>query len=66
MLEGLSHKFNDLIKSISGKAKISEQNIEQTVEEIKIALLDADVNLRVVRRFVSSLLKSFMTAWSLF
>lgn len=42
------------MRSLSGKGKISEKNIRDAVEEIKEALLDADVNLRVVRRFVNS------------
>lgn len=42
------------MRSLSGKGKISEKNISEAVEEIKQALLDADVNLRVVRRFVNS------------
>lgn len=53
MLERLSNKFSDIIRQVSGKAKISEKNIEDAIEEIKIALLEADVNLRVVRRFVN-------------
>jgi hypothetical protein len=43
MLDALSNKFSDLVKSLSGKSKISEQNIEETVEQIKVALLEADV-----------------------
>jgi signal recognition particle subunit SRP54 len=39
---------------VTGKSSISEKNIEDAVEVIKMALLDADVNLRVVRRFVNS------------
>lgn len=53
MLDRISDKFTDVIRSISGQARISEKNIEDAVEEIKIALLEADVNLRVVRRFVN-------------
>ena len=53
MLDKISTKFNDIFRQISGNAVISEKNIEQAVEEIKIALLEADVNLRVVRRFVN-------------
>jgi len=53
MLDGLSKKFTDIIRHISGKAAISEKNIEAVINEIKIALLEADVNLRVVRRFVN-------------
>ncbi len=44
------------MRTLSGKGKISEKNVRDAVEEIKEALLDADVNLRVVRRFVNSTL----------
>ncbi len=54
MLEKITNTFSDVFKRISGKASISEKNIEEAVESIKIALLEADVNLRVVRRFVNS------------
>ncbi|MCL2793241.1 MAG: signal recognition particle protein [Spirochaetaceae bacterium] len=57
MLDGISTKFSDIIRTISGKASISEKNVTEVVEEIKTALLDADVNLRVVRRFVNSTLE---------
>ncbi len=53
MLERLSNTFSTIIKRISGKAVISEKNVQEAVEEIKMALLEADVNLRVVRRFVN-------------
>jgi len=53
MLEKLSGKLTDLIRQIGGKAHISEKNIQDAINEIKIALLEADVNLRVVRRFVN-------------
>ena len=54
MLEKLTGTFSDIVRSLSGKSKITEKNIEETVEQIKLALLEADVNLRVVRRFVNS------------
>ncbi len=54
MLENIAQKFTDITKQLSGKGKITEKNIEDAVSEIKIALLEADVNLRVVRRFVNS------------
>jgi signal recognition particle subunit SRP54 len=53
MLDRLSGKLGDLIRQIGGKAYISEKNIQDAINEIKIALLEADVNLRVVRRFVN-------------
>ena len=54
MLEKLTNTFSDIVRTVSGKATISEKNIEETVEQIKMALLEADVNLRVVRRFVNA------------
>jgi signal recognition particle subunit SRP54 len=53
MLDRLSGKLGDLLRQIGGKAHISEKNIQDAINEIKIALLEADVNLRVVRRFVN-------------
>lgn len=54
MLEKITGTFNSIVRTISGKSTITEKNIEDTVEQIKMALLEADVNLRVVRRFVNS------------
>ncbi|TVQ57478.1 MAG: signal recognition particle protein [Phycisphaerales bacterium] len=53
MLDRVSDKLTDIVRQFSGKSKISEKNIQEAVDEIKIALLEADVNLRVVRRFVN-------------
>ncbi|MBE6345260.1 MAG: signal recognition particle protein, partial [Spirochaetaceae bacterium] len=54
MLEKITNTFTDVIRKLNGKSTITEKNIEETVEQIKMALLEADVNLRVVRRFVNS------------
>lgn len=54
MLEKITNTFSGIVRKISGKAAITEKNIEEAVEEIKIALLEADVNLRVVRRFINA------------
>ena len=54
MLEKITGTFSNIMRTLGGKSKITEKNIEETVEEIKMALLEADVNLRVVRRFVNS------------
>ncbi|MBQ2315639.1 MAG: signal recognition particle receptor subunit alpha, partial [Treponema sp.] len=54
MLEKISGTFSGIVRTLSGKSTITEKNIEETVEQIKMALLEADVNLRVVRRFVNS------------
>lgn len=53
MLDKLTEKFSQISRRLSGNHKISEKNIQEAVDEIKMALLDADVNLRVVRRLVN-------------
>ncbi|AFI31481.1 signal recognition particle protein [Borrelia crocidurae] len=57
MFENLSSGFKDFIKYVSGKAVISEKNIETAIDTIKNTLIEADVNLRVVRRFVNSVVE---------
>lgn len=53
MLEKLTETFSQITRRMSGNSRISENNIREAVEEIKTALLEADVNLRVVRRLVN-------------
>ncbi|MFP4180345.1 MAG: signal recognition particle protein [Spirochaetaceae bacterium] len=53
MLDRISEKFGDIVRQLQGKNSITEKNIQDAVEEIKLALLEADVNLRVVRRFIN-------------
>ncbi len=53
MLERLANKLTDVVRQVAGKASLSERNIQEAIAEIKLALLEADVNLRVVRRFVN-------------
>ena len=53
MFDGLTNKLGDVMRQVSGKAHVTEKNIRDAVREIKVALLEADVNLRVVRRFVN-------------
>jgi len=57
MFDSISSKFSSIMKNLSGKGKITEKNIRDAVEEIRMSLLDADVNLRVVRRFINGTLE---------
>ena len=54
MFDKLTQKISDAMRFVAGKSSITEKNIDDAVEAIKISLLEADVNLRVVRRFVNS------------
>jgi signal recognition particle subunit SRP54 len=54
MFDKLTQKVSDALRFVAGKSAITEKNIDDAVDAIKMALLEADVNLRVVRRFVNS------------
>ena len=53
MFDNLSEKFSDAFKNISGKGTISESNIEDSLKQVRTALLEADVNFKVVKEFVA-------------
>ena len=52
MFESLSDRLTLSLKKISGKASLSEKNIQETLREVRMALLEADVALPVVKSFV--------------
>ena len=53
MFETLSDRLQNAIKNIKGYGKITEENIDSMVREVRIALLEADVNYKVVKEFTS-------------
>ncbi|MCB1615017.1 MAG: signal recognition particle protein [Pseudomonadales bacterium] len=54
MFENLTERLSQTLKSITGKAHLSEENIQETLREVRKALLEADVALPVVKDFVES------------
>ncbi|NQW30254.1 MAG: signal recognition particle protein [Ignavibacteria bacterium] len=54
MFENLSDKLESALKRLKGQNKISEENVSEALEEVRQALLDADVNLNVAKQFVES------------
>ena len=52
--EGLSDKLQNLFKKLKGKGVITEAEVNEAMREIKLALLEADVNFKVVKNFVVS------------
>ena len=52
MLETLTERLSLTLKKISGKASLSEKNIQETLREVRMALLEADVALPVVKDFI--------------
>lgn len=54
MFDKLSDRMTDSLRKLSGKAKISEANVEEAIKEVRMSLLEADVNFKVVKRFVEN------------
>ena len=52
--EGLGEKLQETFKKLRGKGKLTEKDIKEAMREVKLALLEADVNYKVVKNFVSS------------
>jgi len=52
--EGLSEKLNGIFKKLRGKGVLTESDINEAMREVKLALLEADVNYKVVKEFVTT------------
>ena len=53
MFESLTEKLQNTFKKISGQGKLTEKNISDALREVRLALLEADVNFKVVKTFIS-------------
>ena len=53
MFENLKEKLGKVLKNISGKGRLTEKNVEEAVKQVKLSLLEADVNYKVVKEFIS-------------
>ena len=51
--ESLSDRFQAILKKVRGQSRLTEANMEEMLKEIRVALLEADVNFRVVKEFVN-------------
>lgn len=52
MFDSLQEKLTKTLRNVQGKGKLSERNMEETLKEIRVALLESDVNYRVVKGFL--------------
>ena len=52
MFENLQEKLQRAFKTLRGQATLTEENIEEALREIRLALLEADVNFKVVKQFI--------------
>jgi len=57
MFESLTQRINDAVRTLQGRGRISENNVKDALREVRTALLEADVNLKVVRDFIDTVQK---------
>lgn len=55
MLENLGNRFQDIFKKVRGHGKLSEANIKDALREVKMSLLEADVNYKIVKDFTNKI-----------
>lgn len=53
--EGLSEKLQAVTKKLRGKARITESDLKEMLREVKLALLEADVNYLIVKEFINTI-----------
>jgi signal recognition particle subunit SRP54 len=53
--EGLSSKFQEITRKFKGKARVTEADLKEMLREVKLALLEADVNYKIVKEFVNTI-----------
>ena len=53
--EGLSSKLQEFTKKLRGKSRITETDLNEMLREVKLALLEADVNYKIVKEFIASI-----------
>lgn len=62
MFDSLSDRLNDTFDRLRGKGKLTEADITSAMRDIRMALLEADVNFKVVKEFVAKTKERCMTA----
>ena len=50
--EGLSSRLQEITRKLKGKARITESDLKEVLREVKVALLEADVNYKIVKDFI--------------
>ena len=53
--ENLSEKLQNVFKNLRGKGRLTEADVDAALKEVKMALLEADVNFKVVKQFVAGI-----------
>ena len=53
--ESLSEKLQNVFKNLRGKGRLSESDVKAALKEVKLALLEADVNFKIVKQFINDI-----------
>src|SRR5512145_670184 len=62
MFDSLGEKFESLVRKLRGQGRITERNIEDALRDVRLALLEADVNIGVARDFVEAVKRDALGA----
>jgi signal recognition particle subunit SRP54 len=54
VLDNLSHKLQDVFDKLRSRGRLSESDVKEALREIKLVLLEADVNFKVVKDFIAA------------
>ncbi len=57
MFDNLTEKFDSIFSKLKGRGKLTEQNIKDALREVRLALLEADVNYKIVKNFINEIAK---------
>ena len=60
VFEGFSEKIQNIMQKVRGKTRITEDDVKEISREIKLALLEADVNFKVVKDFIAKVSEKAM------
>jgi len=62
VFDSLTQKFNNVFRGLSGRGRISESNVREALQQVRTALLEADVNFKIVKEFCDSVLQKALGA----
>jgi signal recognition particle subunit SRP54 len=62
MFENLTKKLDNAFKTLSGQGKLTEKNMQDGMQQVRLALLEADVNYKVVKKFIEDVTEKAMGA----
>lgn len=63
MFEGLQRTLTDALRKLRGKGRLTEANIRESLDEVRTALLDADVHLDVANGFIARVIPAIARAY---